>query len=442
MEGTKYRQKLASLVETSSWHALPNIVRTKTLLIRIMWMICFLISFAYCSYITVLNVLDYFAFNVLVNIQMVDDYESEFPAVSICNLNSIDFSVESTRKAIDNYLQTNVGLRNGSYLSDEVTNSTLNSAFCKKSVADAIRRIPNFNSYGFTIEKMLISCSYDNKPCSMSDFVVFNDSLFGTCIKFNTGKNRILKEVPIRTAKRPDMFNGFRVELFVGTPEYTPCWSTQTGALVVVHNKSEQAFHSQDGIKVAPGLENNLLIKRTVLRKLSSPYSDCISDINDINAFDSSSYRQTFAKTGVYTQKWCLLGCTWDFVDQENAILCANLTNLTVPTYTECFSNRANLGNFYKACLSSCPGVCDNYMFDLAYASSSYPSQSYLENLLNQEPFLARYSYPTPSYDQVRKSILAINIYFPALNYFLIDEIPAISVGTLLGKSFYSEFCR
>ena len=430
---SKYMKKVGSLLETSSWHALPNMVRSEYFFMKIFWLICFCLAFSYCSYVIVLGVLDYLAFRVLQNVELVSDYESEFPAITICNLNSMDLSSQSTRNAFDSYLLNQASL-NGSYLSKQATNATLNPGFCKKSIADAIRRIPGFNGYGFTLDKMYMSCTYDNKPCSINDFKVYNDSLFGTCVRFNTGKNRSNHDVPIKLLQRPDITNAFRLELFVGAPEYHPCWSSQAGALVVVHNKSEAPLHSKDGVKVPVGFESNFLVRKTVVQRQSAPYSDCIVDLTDPYAYDSALYTQTVKKYGLYLQKWCIQNCATDSLNADNAILCANYTNATSPTYIECYANQVNLSNYYKDCLQYCPAACDTYSFGFSHGSSQYPSLAYAEYLMNQTWFTSKYPYENPSYDQIRNSILAINIYFPVLEYTLITEIPAVTIATLLGK--------
>lgn len=47
-----------------------------------------------------------------------------------------------------------------------------------------------FNVYdnGFFLNQMLISCSYDSKPCSYNDFDYYHDYFYGSCFSFNNGR--------------------------------------------------------------------------------------------------------------------------------------------------------------------------------------------------------------------------------------------------------------
>jgi hypothetical protein len=57
-------------LESSSIHALPNIVRNKYLTIKLVWIVCFLLSSAVCSYLIFQSVSDYLKYDVVTQIEV------------------------------------------------------------------------------------------------------------------------------------------------------------------------------------------------------------------------------------------------------------------------------------------------------------------------------------------------------------------------------------
>ena len=69
------RETTKETVENSSIHALPNIVRNKYIIIKIVWIVCFLISFGICCWFIIQSILDYLSYQVITNIKV--NYESK-----------------------------------------------------------------------------------------------------------------------------------------------------------------------------------------------------------------------------------------------------------------------------------------------------------------------------------------------------------------------------
>ena len=180
--------------------------------------------------------MDFLNFDVLVKIEMVDEFETEFPAITFCNLNPIDFSREDSRKAIDDFLMSELSLH-GDYLSVN-DSAPLNTALCNREVRDYVRRVPGFYNYSHTIHKMLISCVYDEKECSVNDFSIAYAPIYGVCFTFNGGRTLSNQTVPAKKSRRPGTINGLLLELYTGAPEYQPCWSKNTGLILTINNKS------------------------------------------------------------------------------------------------------------------------------------------------------------------------------------------------------------
>lgn len=89
------------------------------------------------------------------------------------------------------------------YLDD--VNLQLKSTF--QSDAE-VNKTYDLRQNGFQLTQMLISCMFDLKPCSVSDFVWFYSFDYGNCYRFN-GNNEI-----VRVVKKAGPLNGLRLNIF------------------------------------------------------------------------------------------------------------------------------------------------------------------------------------------------------------------------------------
>lgn len=80
------------LVSTS--HGLPNFVRNKNKILKLIWAIATSASWGYCSYLIVIYILQYFKYEVNSSTKLFYEAPTEFPAIDICNLNPYDGSKE------------------------------------------------------------------------------------------------------------------------------------------------------------------------------------------------------------------------------------------------------------------------------------------------------------------------------------------------------------
>lgn len=65
----------------STTHGLSSITRTSSRLVRLIWLLCFLASFSFCVYSIIQLVVQFFNYDVLINLQVSDAKTVDFPAV-------------------------------------------------------------------------------------------------------------------------------------------------------------------------------------------------------------------------------------------------------------------------------------------------------------------------------------------------------------------------
>jgi hypothetical protein len=83
----KIREKFFKWSESSTSHGYPNIFRSPHLSIRILWSISFLTSSILCFLLVYKSTTEYFNFDVVTKVRVIEESPTLFPVVTICNKN-------------------------------------------------------------------------------------------------------------------------------------------------------------------------------------------------------------------------------------------------------------------------------------------------------------------------------------------------------------------
>ena len=85
---------------------------------------------------------------------------------------------------------------------------------------------------------------------------------------------------------------------------------------LIIHNQTIVPFPNEEGIDVAIGYQTNVAISRTFIKKLPSPYSDCLSELTSETAERNELIKTIFTdypfKT--YTQRYCMKVCYQEYI--------------------------------------------------------------------------------------------------------------------------------
>ena len=79
----KLKKTWINWLKTSTTHSLPNIGKTSSQLIRISWILSFLVASSYCFYAIIIMVVQYLAYEVIVNLVITQSTPTDFPAVNL-----------------------------------------------------------------------------------------------------------------------------------------------------------------------------------------------------------------------------------------------------------------------------------------------------------------------------------------------------------------------
>ena len=360
-------------------HGLPNIFRLDNKYLKLMWIICFLASFAYCVYTISIIILSFISFDVLTNQQVLIQSPVEFPAITVCNINPFD------RRNAQNYID-NVLLKNNiSYVSDIKKidiNPKLVSNLIKASIkSDISLNTSTIQNLGFQFSYMILTCYFNNLPCNESDFIWRYDYDYTSCYTFNSGFDRYGNKIPLKQINEAGSDGGLKLELFLGDDKYQNQYILNSGARVVVHNQSIAPIIISEGVDVATGFQTNLGIKRSFLSKLDYPYSDCVKNVQSESGFDSFYFKSIFniLNMTTYRQKICVRLCLQDYIKAECNCTDGSLPNIyknisicnTINTLNCVSSARIKYYNdsTASACLD-CPLECDSasYVFGASTA--------------------------------------------------------------------------
>lgn len=96
----KTADKASDLINDLTIHGVSKLVRPQHKIVTLIWSIALLASFAYCALIITNNIIDYFRYPVITNIETVNEKNPDFPQVTFCNFNE-EFFNECKFNSID-----------------------------------------------------------------------------------------------------------------------------------------------------------------------------------------------------------------------------------------------------------------------------------------------------------------------------------------------------
>lgn len=438
--------RLADIVDRSSFHALPNTVKSN----RIPWKIIYLGSFL-STVIFFMNIYlikndsfiyRYLAYETDTIWETVPMSNAPFPAITICNLEVCGFIDYDYTKVMKDFIaaetQRDIEAEKA-ILARLATDKTKSNLFWAKEIFlvnyddEKLNKILSDESE--SIDKMLLSCKFSGELCNSSDFEFFQMGEFQKCFQFNAKRNES------RNIHRFNKEYGLKLELFVGEPE--KCRSplaTTSGLNIYIHNQTNTPTLDDDTILVEQGTETNIAVDRTFLYRIPEPYSDCINAENAVT-HKSHLVKQTLERINMYQQQYCLSLCYQEFLlkycdcydhalpnfEPENKTSCPIFVDSTyncIYVAKKLFYNGRNDAH----CPELCPSECEVIIYTSMVSKAMYPSATY-EAILNETQSISS-KYSDVKLD--RKSILALNIYYNHGQFTKIQEKPTTDIERFL----------
>ena len=414
------KNKLLNLTESSTFQRITKAIKNEYLFLKLVWAICYLVSFSGCSFIIIQSFIDYFKYEVSINFSILNDNNFEFPSVTICNINKVDYSIEGATTEILNYLKS-LNKYNETHLNDPQTiPPDLNIFDFVNSIETDTTYKPNLikslNNFAFSAESMILSCYFNDQPCNQDSFYSKNltkAKRFGKCLTFNSGYSFNGTRQDSKKSTRPGSPYGLQLKIFVGKPEHQPFWVTSLGAIVNVHNVGDAPLIIEEGATIRPGVETNLILSRQVVKRLPEPFSNCVANVTLRDGSSSIHFNNTFSQSDNYRQKICVNECTKALAVEYNISIDASL---------------------YMECLKYCPQECELTEFKLKSFVSAFPSDEYAKLIMKQFNLNKSERNRISSVEELRESIISLNVYFDCKDYTEIKERQLVTFDVLLGN--------
>ena len=448
MKPSLLKETIKQWAVESRIHGISNIIISKSKILRIIWISCFLVSFSYCFYQLINTFMDYLNFNVISNYHNQYEVPTQFPTVDICNLNPYDGNQLHQLASIINSSYVDESLKNQYYIEDI---NTLTESFKSYLEHTLENNKSEFYIAGFYFYQMMLSCIYNNQPCLQTDFQYYHNYFYGSCYSFNVGYDFWNNPTQLRYSKQGGAEYGLQLELFVGDYNYQQLYTYLSGIKVLIRNKSSIPFPEELGIEISPGTQTNIAVSKLYINHLPMPYNDCIDEISNENYERNDIFKILkieFNKTN-YEQVLCLKMCTQLYVIKKCQCFDYSLPNISSIKINGCYSQNSLkcmkinyeylFRNFVELCDKNCPMQCSQIVYNTAISFSNYPTKWYSQKLIQDNGTFLRnlteenqLSFDQWSFDYLQQTTLKLNIFYDDLTYTIVDEIPALTIENLI----------
>ena len=380
----------------------------------------------------------FFQYNPVVQVSLIQEFPTQFPAVTVCNLNPFaDLS--------------SLPINQSSFFDETTLDTTNIDNYFDEAQQKLNRYVAGMSSsqqqaIGFQLNKTLISCSFNKVICDSSFFTQFFDYDYGNCYTFNGGEKGNVLGTTLTGSKY-----GLTLEILTGDPLTVSLPEINKGLLLVVHNQTKTLVPSVqlvNGINMPPGYNSYVTVSRDFHSKLSSPYSNCITDLTSGQNFGSvlSSY-MTASGISTYDQPSCIQLCYQTVVqsncncyDPKYPSLGSMNTKCLSNSQVECVKNATDSvfsqgGSYLGICGFDCPIECNTIDYFLSSSSAYYPSQYYV-SILNKKGLLANFNTsdtPINLQNSVRNYLVKFTVNYNQLGYTYLQEQPSIDIFSLVG---------
>lgn len=428
----KIKDPLHKLATDSTSSGIPRILKSKHWFIKLIWVVCFLTSAVYCAHIIKITIDDFLEYNFITRIEQFNEVPSLFPTVTLCNFNTFQ-----TEKAHEFLRRT---IKNAS--PETATLFLLNELFKLNNTEK--------QSFSLPFNESLTKCRFNGAPCHAHDFEWMFYSFLGNCFSFNSHKENL------KNISRAGHINGLHLELFVGNTDTIPAFYRNTGYFIMINNHTIKPMIN-DLIEVSTGTETSIQVNRLITQKLPSPYNGCMNNLNRIDAFDSDLFRAINKSNRAYRQKNCFDLCYQQEVIRTCNCFLSSLERLNGTNSCssirefECSSNLWRVfvaSDVNAACSKYCPLECDSMRYRITTSFSSYPNRLYAEAFFGNNSVIAvKYFNGSFSYEQIKKSVVSVNVFYDELSYTLFSQQPKMqlfdlvsNIGGLLGLFLGASF--
>ena len=413
----------------STIHAIPNIFSINHLIIKIIWLVCLLVSASFCSYFIVSSIQDYLKYDVVTNIEIENENPIGFPSVTICNLNI--FSSSKSKNIMNELMRNQTDIdQNYSNLSNSLKLELMNQRYLYQINSLNLNDSSKI-SLGNSINDIIMSCVFDWTDCSLNDdFSYFFDLEYGNCFIFNPGKNINNQKASFKTLTNSGLTNGLQLELLINSvDENENIFSFYNGFNIYISNELGNLYYSE-GINVSPGFTTKIILNKYTVKRKSRPTAICIENTTSIDSYDSPIYRQIIKSRSKYRYTDCLDLCVQLYVEPICKCYDAQYGNFS-SKYKPCLNDEEidcayiNYGIYQKNKLASkcdCPVECSTTSYYMKTSIAEFPTKNYANLLKMNSKILNFLNKTNKTFEELRKRIVSVNVFYNSLTHVYVNE--------------------
>ncbi|XP_030062678.1 degenerin deg-1 [Microcaecilia unicolor] len=446
-EVSTLRQLGWTIVQHTSAHGIPNVFRSRHWFRKLVWTA--FVFFALCCALWQCTemVLTYFSYPSHDKITLISSAKLKFPAVTICNLNSVRLSSLNRSFAMFTSLQDS-GLemahrRNRSHIwnsSADFPDEYVQYAGAFKKFASEFNQLSDEQKteMGHNLEDMLIFCNFHGQECNTSFFSRFINYKFGNCYTFNSQKTtdvegNLISIEALNITKAGFMY-GLHLELFIQQIEYIRDMTHSAGIRLLIHDQSQMPFPEDEGVNIPPGAETDIGMMKVHIKRLKSPYESQCTEGENVKNYYKDSYgagytREACKRTCAQQSIMENCGCShWEFASPKE--LHYTKCNLSTPGVRDC----VELYEFKFAhddLNCHCPLQCMEELYELTVSGSQWPSTAFIGSFSRSLKAFRAFQIAQSSR---RDNFVKVVVYFKQLNYELIEEEPSMTEIDLISN--------
>ena len=241
---------------------------------RLFWTGVVLGCFSHCCYQVFTCVFEFNKrpFNTKITTNTNTDNGVFFPAVTLCNLNSLNtrrylqmMSMHENRSIIERkFKDISLLLRRSKEISSQDFQNRNPELFLRPKTANSTTEFEELFSH--QIEEMLLpgspdfkSCSINGKPCDVKNFTSYKSFMFGKCYTFNSAEGGN----PPLQATMAGQNSGLKLRFNIESEGYLKSTlNTFAGLVILIHDQKTFPIVEEFGIKVQTGVSTLCAIKR------------------------------------------------------------------------------------------------------------------------------------------------------------------------------------
>ena len=443
------KKQTMTSIESLTIHGIPNFVRSKSYLIKFIWIILTLASTIISIHFVMKTLQEYFEFNVTTEVRMIDsNNEIDFPTITICNKNKFtsNFSINYIPNIIDSYKSS---FKNYSNLT--IANLTLEMRkFLTSFPIYIIFRnvdIETRKKMSKTMEEMFVYGRYDNQLLNSTHFEWIYNRDIGNCHKFNS-------QGSFKT-KQANIDSGLTLELLLSQPKELDLIFPDKTLLVSIHDKNYNSYYDLENIiEMRAGEEIDIIIELSIFNKHPLPYSKCELEDGQ-EPIDNQFYRDMKNYNFSYSRTLCIDFCKYELMIQnetnyesacpnlENSIgilknkgknctkiISALINDITLRELDKYYNeNYYNLDQFKSICLTKCPIECKTIKYISYVNRNKYPSI-----ILEGNKIMLKSKNISFNENTILNDLARLRIRFGSMSYMNYKESPTMNTFDLVSN--------